>query len=82
MGLKLLKHHSFHLPLILAHIKKVGFDSLNIASIFSLADNLANALCNEAGEGGDGDGGAVRDCQSHSEKGGGQAEGDLGCLWV
>ena len=85
LGLKLLKHHSVHLSFILSHVKKVGFDSLNIASKFSLAVNLANALCNEAGEGGDGNGGAVGGCQGDMEEGGRQGEGgclaDI-CIWV
>ena len=50
-----------HLSFILANIKEDRFDSFNITSKVSLRDSQAVALCNEAGEGGDGNGGAVRD---------------------
>ena len=48
-----------HLFFILANVKEDGLDSLNIASKVSLRENKVLALCNEAGESGDGNGGAV-----------------------
>ena len=71
-----------HLSFMLANIKEDGFDSLNIASKVSLRDNQALALCNEAGEGGDGSGGAVGGRQGDMEEGGRQGEGTSFCVWV
>ena len=48
-----------HLSFIIANIKVDGFVPLDIASKISLRDNLTHALCNVAGKGGDGNGGAV-----------------------
>ena len=71
-----------HLSFIVANVKEDGFDSLNIASKVSLRDNQALALCNAAGEGGDGNGGAVGGHQGDMEEGGRQGEGVSICSWV
>ena len=64
-----------HLSFILANIKEDGCGSFNITSEVSLRDNQALALCNEAGESGDGNGGAVGGRQGDMEEGGRQGEG-------
>ena len=69
-----------HLSFILANVKEDGFGSLNIASKVSLRDNQTIALCNEAGEGGDGNGGAVGGRQGDMEEGGRQGEGASFCI--
>ena len=45
--------------LIFANVKVDGLASIDITSKVALRDSKALALCNEAGEPGDGDGGAV-----------------------
>ena len=60
-----------HLSFILANVKEDWFGSLNITSKVPLRNSQASALCNEAGEPGDGDGGAVGGGQGNVEEGGG-----------
>ena len=71
-----------HLSFVLANVKDDGFDSFNIASNLSLRNNQAVALCNEAGEGGDGNGGALGGRQGDLEEGGRQVEGAVGFPWI
>ena len=63
-----------HFPSILADVKEDGFGSFNITPKVPLRDGQALALCNEAGEPGDGDGRTVGGGQCDVEEGGRQEE--------
>ena len=69
-----------HLSFIHANVIEDGFGALNIAPKVSLRDKQTLALCNEAGESGDGNGGTVGSRQGDMEKGGRQGVRSLLCL--
>ena len=71
-----------HLSFVRADMKEFGFDALDITSKVSLRINQAVTLCDEAGEGGDGNGGTVGDGQGHLEEGGREGERAFGFSWV